>query len=1018
MTAYDVLPNGLQHAIKQDGSALNRILVHIALTKMIYTSKIITSQTIKLLYECKAAPQYCNRLTIASIQEFTITDEVNRVTYLTHGTVSVVENEMLVLTCSVIGGIRSSRLIIWTVDDLISSQNLYRVNLTKSELNLEESVLIISKADTSVDGAIITCEARQQNISLYLNIKRKPILKIPDTLTEGTPSDVMCMLNGTADLQPSFLWKLDDNDISTNSTRRRTDGVFSSTLIFHPVRSYFSKELTCEILNEERRSASVILEVTYPATITSLYATPTNVTEINGNVTLVCQASGFPLPRIYWSKHRDDDQSWLAVTRATPGRLLNETAADMSILINDVLFGDIGRYKCIASNRLGSDEKEIPLYLEEIGIIFDRSTVLFENIPVNITCKVKQRNEIHHIRWIIGRLDITQNATQDDYMSERGDFIVRSILLFYPDRLFDGMVLTCNGGIDQNPVQQLLLNISHCKENPVHSCSVERNRSNARLACEIGEEVPVNEIGLYKYENQLEREFLTVIKGEHYTRISYDLGTRQDAFLVGYNCCTSTERCPQYCQVCVVNEYLTTEEKEQSFILYIVVAIAILFGVIVLLCAILRGRTRGSGNFIKSEDTIGVNTLQAVNFGPAIQSHLGSLPAIYEPMGTGYTTRVHSTSEFSRDDDFFSRDGITDNASEITDLTEVTLMSNIGNKAMSLNEKLSKLYGLHAGLETLEKGSRLSRHFGLNDDECSSIDGDESTTIQTYSLKKVTPQETFISDLTIHSKQAQRGSFFFCAATLNYRQGSMEVTVKVLSEYATRMERRHFVKEIGIVKTLDRHSNIADILGLCCNSKLNYILFEKMTGKTLKQHLLKTRESVSDITAHNEILREYAEQICNGMLFLSNQGFCHPSLRCESVHVDKKGVCKLYDFTPVELCGIKDGYNQDSIAHELVAPEIVKGESHTTRTDVWAFGNLLWELFFYGLDASKMPEDAASKSYVQLIGSREKPIACPDAIYQLMELCWHEDPSSRPIFAAILTELQDMKQRRKMSTTV
>ncbi|PIK36199.1 hypothetical protein BSL78_26968 [Apostichopus japonicus] len=319
----------------------------------------------------------------------------------------------------------------------------------------------------------------------------------------------------------------------------------------------------------------------------------------------------------------------------------------------------------------------------------------------------------------------------------------------------------------------------NCKEISVHSCSVERNRSNARLACEIGEEVPVNEIGFFKYENQLEREFLTVIKSEHYTRISYDLGSRQDAFLVGYNCCTSTERCTQYCQVCEVNEYLTTEEEEQSFILYIVVAIAILFGVIfILVCTILRGRTRGSGNFIKSPDTIGVHTLQAVNSGPSIQSHLGSLPAIYEPMGTGYTTRVHSTSEFSRDDDFLSGDGITDNVSDITDLTEVTLMSNVGNKAMSLNEKLSKLYGLHAGLETLEKGSRLSRHFGLNDDECSSIDGYESPTIQTYSLKKVTPQETFISDLTIHSKQAQRGSFYFCAATLNYKQGSMQLPSK------------------------------------------------------------------------------------------------------------------------------------------------------------------------------------------------------------------------------------------------
>ncbi|PIK44634.1 hypothetical protein BSL78_18515, partial [Apostichopus japonicus] len=848
-----------------------------------------------------------NLTVISSTKEFTIRNYVRNVVYENNSVVSVVEDEPVTLSCKVVGGLWNRPSITWILDDAIKHLIDYRTNHTEFDEYYEETTMSISRAEANLDGLTITCTAREGKVYLYLSIKSKPTLTSPASLTEGIPVDMVCILNATTNSFPTFNWELDGYDVTANSTHRQNGGhkVFVSMFRFYPIRSYFAKELMCKIGNDENRFTSYSIEVKYPATITSLYATPSEFVAIHDNVNLSCAASGFPLPTLYWSKQQvGGNDIWLEVTTAIPGIPLNGTAASISILINDIQVADVCRYRCIASNRIGLDEKDINLIVEESGIIFNRSTILFEDIPVNITCVVKKTNAVDHVRWIIGHLDITRNATQNEYENERGDYFVRSILLFHPKMHFDGMLLTCNGGKDQRPVDPLLLKISHCKEISVHSCSVERNRSNARLACEIGEEVPVNEIGFFKYENQLEREFLTVIKSEHYTIISYDLGSRQDAFLVGYNCCTSTERCTQYCQVCEVNEYLTTEEEEQSFILYIVVAIAILFGVIfILVCTILRGRTRGSGNFIKSPDTIGVHTLQAVNSGPSIQSHLGSLPEIYEPMGTGYTTRVHPTSEFSRDDDFLSGDGITDNVSDITDLTEVTLMSNVGNKAMSLNEKLSKLYGLHAGLETLEK------------------------------------------------------------------------------EYATSMERRHFVKEIGIVKTLDRHSNIADILGLCCDSKLNYILFEKMTGKTLKQHLLKTRESVSDLTAHNEILREYAEQICNGMLFLSNQGFCHPSLRCESVHVSKKGVCKLYDFTPVELCGVKDGYNQDSVAHELVAPEIVKGESHTTRTDVWAFGNLLWELFFYGLDASNMFENVGSKSYGQLIGSisKEKPIACPDA---------------------------------------
>lgn len=85
---------------------------------------------------------------------------------------------------------------------------------------------------------------------------------------------------------------------------------------------------------------------------------------------------------------------------------------------------------------------------------------MFEDIPVNITCVVKKTNAVDHVRWIIGHLDITRNATQNEYENERGDYFVRSILLFHPKMHFDGMLLTCNGGKDQRPVDPLLLKIS------------------------------------------------------------------------------------------------------------------------------------------------------------------------------------------------------------------------------------------------------------------------------------------------------------------------------------------------------------------------------------------------------------------------------------------------------------------------------------------------------------------------------------------------------------------------------
>lgn len=49
----------------------------------------------------------------------------------------------------------------------------------------------------------------------------------------------------------------------------------------------------------------------------------------------------------------------------------------------------------------------------------------------------------------------------------------------------------------------------------------------------------------------------------------------------------------------------------------------------------------------------------------------------------------------------------------------------------------------------------------------------------------------------------------------------------------------------------------------------------------------------------------------------------------------------------------------------------------------WIIGGVLYFYRPLGLDASNMFENVGSKSYGQLIGSisKEKPIACPDAMW-------------------------------------
>lgn len=77
-----------------------------------------------------------------------------------------------------------------------------------------------------------------------------------------------------------------------------------------------------------------------------------------------------------------------------------------------------------------------------------------------------------------------------------------------------------------------------------------------------------------------------------------------------------------------------------------------------------------------------------------------------------------------------------------------------------------------------------------------------------------------------------------------------------------------------------------------------------------------------------------------------------------------------------------------------------------SKTDVWSFGVLLWEVMSMGF----MPYPGrGNQEVMQLVtaGGRLEPPnnACPPQIYALMQQCWQATPEVRPNFATIIERL-------------
>ncbi|KAG2464304.1 MATK kinase, partial [Polypterus senegalus] len=153
--------------------------------------------------------------------------------------------------------------------------------------------------------------------------------------------------------------------------------------------------------------------------------------------------------------------------------------------------------------------------------------------------------------------------------------------------------------------------------------------------------------------------------------------------------------------------------------------------------------------------------------------------------------------------------------------------------------------------------------------------------------------------------------------------------------------------------------------------------------------------------------------VCEGMEYLESKKLVHRDLAARNILISSENTAKISDFGLAKA--EPKSTDNAKLPIKWTAPEALKKEKFSTRSDVWSYGILLWEIYSYGRQPYPKMALKDVKEKVEQGYRMEAPDDCPPVIYTLMRSCWESDPSKRPSFRKLREKLE--KEHRDCKST-
>lgn len=233
-----------------------------------------------------------------------------------------------------------------------------------------------------------------------------------------------------------------------------------------------------------------------------------------------------------------------------------------------------------------------------------------------------------------------------------------------------------------------------------------------------------------------------------------------------------------------------------------------------------------------------------------------------------------------------------------------------------------------------------------------------------------------------------------------------EVAIKVLRARDSFIPgvRQRFEREAQLISKLN-HPNICTLHDIGRDGDVDYLVMELLDGETLADRIERAPVTVTELC-------DIAEGVADALGCAHSAGVVHRDLKPGNVMLTGSGV-KLLDFglaQPQEHCDAETTDSQTPTASipltaegtiigtfQYMAPEQLEGREVDARSDVFAFGCMLYEMAtrtrpFSGKTATSILGSilrAGPQTFVRLSG------AVPSRVVQIIRRCLRHDPAER-----------------------
>lgn len=269
------------------------------------------------------------------------------------------------------------------------------------------------------------------------------------------------------------------------------------------------------------------------------------------------------------------------------------------------------------------------------------------------------------------------------------------------------------------------------------------------------------------------------------------------------------------------------------------------------------------------------------------------------------------------------------------------------------------------------------------------------------------------------------GSVYLAWDSILERKVAIKMLSAEISDDAKSLSR--FFQEAKAASALN-HPNIITVYEIGKFEGTNYIVSEFIDGKTLSWHLENGELSLSKIL-------EIATQISSALASAHAAGIVHRDVKPENVMIRNDGIVKVLDFGLAKVSPSADPAATDLEAAtklnrltdpgfvigtpQYMSPEQARGQKLDTRSDIFSFGIVLYEMI-----AGEPPFSGATK--IDTIGSIlkdeppsliERGIEVPETLDRLVEKSLRKDREKRyQHISDMHIDLTDIRQTEQISS--